>query len=76
MRKNFMKEWIDYYRKELQKPGVTKTLLWYEFRKENPQGYGHSQFCWYLLQLLNYLQKTDLVLLDDFGFIPFDQNLS
>mgnify|MGYP006353321585 FL=1 len=71
-----MKEWIDYYRKELQKPGVTKTLLWYEFRKENPQGYGHSQFCWYVLQLLKYLQKTDLVLLDDFGFIPFDQNLS
>jgi DNA replication protein DnaC len=26
-------------------------------------------------KLLNYLQKTDLVILDDFGLIPFDQNL-
>ncbi len=50
MRKHFIKESIDYYRKELQKPGVTKTLLWYEYRKENPTRYGHSQFCWYLLQ--------------------------
>ena len=26
-------------------------------------------------KLLNYLQKTELVILDDFGLIPFDQNL-
>jgi DNA replication protein DnaC len=26
-------------------------------------------------KLLNYLQKTELVILDDFGLMPFDQNL-
>lgn len=26
-------------------------------------------------KLLNYLQKTDLIILDDFGLVPFDQNL-
>lgn len=26
-------------------------------------------------KLLNYLEKTDLIILDDFGLIPFDQNL-
>lgn len=41
---------MEYYRQELQKRGVTKTLLWQEYRKDNPQGYGHSQFSWYLLE--------------------------
>ena len=31
--------------KELQRKGVTLSLLWQEYRQEEPQGYGYSQFC-------------------------------
>lgn len=47
---NYIQDRMEYYRQELQKRGVTKTLLWHEYRKDNPQGYGHSQFNWYILQ--------------------------
>jgi hypothetical protein len=33
---------------ELGRPGVTKLLLWQEYIAENPQGYGYSQFCYWL----------------------------
>lgn len=46
----YIQDRMEYYRQELQKRGVTKTLLWQEYRKDNPQGYGHSQFSWYLLE--------------------------
>ncbi|HRI32279.1 MAG TPA: IS21 family transposase [Saprospiraceae bacterium] len=49
-RYKYIQDRMEYYRNELQKPGVTKTLLWHEYRKEYPKGYGHSQFCWYILQ--------------------------
>jgi len=44
------KDKLDYYEKELTRKGVTKRLLWDEYRMENPQGYGHSQFCYHLSQ--------------------------
>lgn len=34
----------DYYVKELARTGVTKQLLWEEYRKENPDGYSRTQF--------------------------------
>lgn len=34
-------EWI----RELRRPGVTKHLLWEEYRCRHPDGYGRSQFC-------------------------------
>jgi len=36
--------------KELTKSGVTLRLLWEEYKKENPDGYSYSQFCWYYQQ--------------------------
>lgn len=39
---------LDYYCAELRKRGVTKQLLWEEYRKEHPDGYGYTQFCEYL----------------------------
>lgn len=45
-----LKNKLDYYAKELNKTGVTKFLLWEEYRKEHPDGYEHSQFCFHLLQ--------------------------
>ena len=31
--------------RELKKKGVTRHLLWEEYRRETPDGYGYSQFC-------------------------------
>jgi transposase len=41
---------IDYYMKELGRPGVNKRLLWEEYRVQTPDGYGYSQFCWHIQQ--------------------------
>jgi len=35
----------NYVRAELAKKGVTKWLLWEEYREEHPDGYAYSQFC-------------------------------
>lgn len=43
---------LDYFAKELQRRGVTKTLLWEEYRQSYPGGYGHSQFSYHLNQQL------------------------
>lgn len=36
--------------KELRDKGVTRHLLWQEYRERCPQGYGYSQFCFHLGQ--------------------------
>lgn len=43
---------IPYLEKELGRPHVTRYLLWQEYRQENTDGYGYSQFCFHLGQLL------------------------
>lgn len=30
---------------EIKKPGVTRKLLWEEYKEANPDGYGYTQFC-------------------------------
>ena len=40
----------DYLVAELKRKGVTRFLLWSEYRQVYPQGYGYSQFCWHLQQ--------------------------
>lgn len=34
-----------YFTNELTKPGVTKLILWQEYRRASPEGYGYSRFC-------------------------------
>lgn len=41
---------FDYYVAELKKVGVTKKLLWEEYRMSNPTGYSLSQFSFHLTQ--------------------------
>lgn len=36
---------IDHWVKELRKTGVTRHLLWEEYRHTYPEGYGYTQFC-------------------------------
>jgi transposase len=47
-----LKKDLDYYEKELKRTGVTKQLLWEEYRQNHRQGYGRSQFCHHLSQYL------------------------
>lgn len=44
------KNHIDYFIKELDRTGVTKQLLWEEYRRDYTKGYSHSQFCYHLKQ--------------------------
>src|SRR5574344_27639 len=43
---------LDAYIKELKdrKSHVTKYILWEEYRQEQPDGYGYTQFCYHLSQ--------------------------
>jgi len=34
-----------YFEKELRRTGVTRQLLWHEYKERYPDGYGYSQFC-------------------------------
>lgn len=49
---------IDYWLKELRKTGVTRHLLWQEYRLKSPDGYGYSQFCEHLRRQIGYRDLT------------------
>jgi len=48
-----LKSKLDYYVKELKRTGVSRKLLWEEYREDNPDGYGLTQFCHHLSQHLS-----------------------
>jgi transposase len=48
----YIEQELDYYSKELTRPGVTRKLLWEEYREKIPDGYGLTQFCFHLNQHL------------------------
>ena len=43
---------LPYFREQLEDKHVTRLLLWEEYRRENPDGYGKSQFFFHLKQNL------------------------
>lgn len=45
-----LKDKLNYYVEELKKTGVTRQLLWEEYRLSNPTGYSLSQFSYHLSQ--------------------------
>ena len=49
--KHFLEK-LPYFREQLEDKHVTRLLLWEEYRKENPDGYGKSQFFYHLKQNL------------------------
>jgi transposase len=53
---------------ELKRTGVTRKLLWEEYRNENPDGYGYTQFCDHLA---SQLRIRDAVM--HFHHTPGDQ---
>lgn len=52
---------LDFFSKELGRVGVTKQLLWEEYRSDYPLGYSRSQFCYHLSQQL-VARKPSMVL--------------
>lgn len=56
-----IKAQLPYYSKELKKVGVTRKLLWEEYRMAHPDGYGFTQFCYHLRQY-QIAQKPSMVL--------------
>ena len=51
-RYNYFKSLIPYFVKELKRKGVSKYLLWQEYRQQHMDGYGYAQFCFHLQQQL------------------------
>ena len=50
---------VSTWSKELSLPGVTRQLIWEEYRKDHPLGYSYSRFC---AKLQRYLRSRDLTL--------------
>jgi transposase len=48
-------DWAEVH-KELRRKGVTLSLLWVEYRQEQPDGYGYSQFCHHYRQWTKQLK--------------------
>ncbi len=47
-----LKSKLDYFTKELNRDGVTKLLLWQEYKQDYPTSYSYTQFCFHLIQQL------------------------
>lgn len=60
-RYDYLKDRLDYITKELGRKGVTRHLLWEEYRELVPESYSYSQFCFHLGQHL-IASKPSMVL--------------
>jgi transposase len=58
-RKEDLYSFFPYCRSELPRTGVTRQILWGEYRSKYPDGYSYSQFCEHLKQ---YLDRKDISL--------------
>ncbi len=45
-------DWREVHRELKSRKGVTRRLLWLEWREAHPDGWGYSQFCWHYEQWL------------------------
>lgn len=43
---------FEYAERELTKTGVTRQLLWIEYKEQHLDGYNYSQYCYYLTEYL------------------------
>lgn len=56
-----LKSRLDYYASELSRVGVTRQLLWEEYKEDYPDGYSRSQFYYHLSQYIK-ASKPSMVL--------------
>ena len=57
-RQRILVELFPYFEKELRRTGVNRGVLWSEYRRQHPDGYGYSQFCDLLRQWLSTRSAT------------------
>lgn len=55
----YFAEQVPYWLKELRRVGVSRQLLWEEYRRDHEDGYGYSQFC---ARLKKEIGRKDLTL--------------
>jgi len=53
-----LEKMFPYIKQELGKTGVTRRLLWEEYKTEYPEGYGYAQFCEHLTRYLKRNKAT------------------
>jgi transposase len=58
-RKQRLESQLSHYARELKRAGVTRLLLWQEYRSEDSEGYGYTRFCDVLKA---YLERSDAVM--------------
>lgn len=69
----YLESLFPYFKKELKKTGVSRYVLWGEYRSNRPGGYGYSQMCYHYQQWL-ISQKISMRMAHDYGeemFIDF-----
>ena len=52
-RRESLFDFFPYVKEELRRKGVTRQILWAEYRIKYPEGYSYTQFCEYLSQWLH-----------------------
>ncbi len=57
----YLESRFDYFTQQLKQVGVTRQLLWQEYRQQQPEGYSYTQFCHHLSQQL-LARKPSMVL--------------
>lgn len=70
---DYFKSRLPFFESELKRKHVTRKILWEEYRYEQPQGYGYTQFCYHLSQQL-IARKPTMVLTHNPGeklFVDF-----
>ena len=60
-RMEVLKELLPYLEQELKKPHVTSQLLWEEYRRDHPDGYGLSQFRYHISQHIKAVTPSTLL---------------
>ena len=59
-----LKGYFEYFDKELSRGGVTRHLLWEEYRSSHPLGYGYTQFCEHYSRYRSSLPRDVVMHLD------------
>ncbi len=58
VRKSIFTRQVPYFLNELKRTGVTRLLLWQEYCRQYPEGYGYTQFCVSLARYRNVVQPS------------------
>ena len=53
-----LSKYFEYFIKELKRTGVNRHVLWQEYRKEHPEGYSYSRFCYHFQVWKNASEVT------------------